>query len=144
MPSLEEAIILAANAHRGQKDKAGAPYILHPLRLMMQMKSETERIAAVLHDLIEDTACSLEELSKAGYSQEILDALDCLTRRHDETYSAFIDRVKENPLAVKVKLADLEDNLNIKRLKTIAEKDLLRLNRYLKAWQSLTDDPRTR
>jgi len=144
MPSLEEAIILAANAHRGQKDKAGAPYILHPLRLMMQMKSETERIAAVLHDLIEDTACSLEELSKAGYSQEILDALDCLTRRHDETYSAFIDRVKENPLAVKVKLADLEDNLNIKRFKNIAEKDLLRLNRYLKAWQSLTDDPRTR
>ncbi len=144
MPSLEEAIILAANAHRGQKDKAGAPYILHPLRLMMQMKSETERIVAVLHDLIEDTACSLEELSKAGYSQEILDALDCLTRRHDETYSAFIDRVKENPLAVKVKLADLEDNLNIKRFKNIAEKDLLRLNRYLKAWQSLTDDPRTR
>jgi len=144
VPSLEEAIILAANAHRGQKDKAGAPYILHPLRLMMQMKSETERIAAVLHDLIEDTACSLEELSKAGYSQEILDALDCLTRRHDETYSAFIDRVKENPLAVKVKLADLEDNLNIKRFKNIAEKDLLRLNRYLKAWQSLTDDPRTR
>ena len=144
MPSLEEAIILAANAHRGQKDKAGAPYILHPLRLMMQMKSETERIVTVLHDLIEDTACSLEELSKAGYSQEILDALDCLTRRHDETYSAFIERVKENPLAVKVKLADMEDNLNIKRLKSIAEKDLLRLNRCLKAWQSLTDDPRTR
>ena len=137
MPSLEDAVSVAAKAHRGQKDKAGAPYILHPLRLMMQMESEMERIVAVLHDIIEDTACSLDELSKAGYSQEILGALDCLTRRHDETYNTFIERVKKNPLAVKVKIADLEDNLDIKRLASVTEKDLPRLNRYLSAWRSL-------
>ena len=137
MPSLEEAISLAAKSHQGQKDKAGAPYILHPLRLMIRMATDTERIVAVLHDVIEDSSISLEELSHEGYPQEIIDALDHLTRRENELYDAFIARVKTNPLALKVKMADLEDNMDVKRLKNITDKDLERLTRYRKAWQSL-------
>lgn len=137
MPSLEEAIALAVRAHQGQKDKAGAPYILHPLRLMFRMETDTERIVAVLHDVIEDSPHSLEELSHAGYPPEITEALDCLTKRKNEPYAAFIERVKTNPLARKVKLADLEDNLNEKRLKTITSKDLDRLSKYRMAWKSL-------
>ena len=95
MPSLEEAISLAVKAHQGQKDKAGASYILHPLRLMTRMETDTERIVAVLHDVIEDSAYSLEELSHEGYPQEIIDALDDLTRRKNEPYDAFIARVNE-------------------------------------------------
>lgn len=137
MPSLEEAITLAVGAHRGQKDKAGAPYILHPLRLMLRMETDTERIVAVLHDVIEDSPHSLEELSHEGYPPEITEALDCLTKRENEPYAAFIERVKTNPLARKVKLADLEDNMDIKRFKTMTEKDLERLDAYRKAWNSL-------
>lgn len=137
MPSLEEAISLAAKAHQGQKDKAGAPYILHPLRLMIRMETDTERIVAVLHDVIEDSCTSLEELSHEGYPQEIIDALDHLTRRENEPYDAFIARVKTNPIALKVKIADLEDNMDVKRLKTVTDEDMDRLNKYLRAWQSL-------
>jgi (p)ppGpp synthase/HD superfamily hydrolase len=137
MPSLEDAIILAVGAHRGQKDKAGAAYILHPLRLMLRMETDTERIVAVLHDVVEDSPYSLEALNKAGYPPEIIEALDCLTRREKEPYATFIERVKTNPLALKVKTADLEDNMNIKRFKTMTEKDLERIDTYRKAWKSL-------
>jgi len=137
MPSLEESIILAVRAHRGQKDKAGAPYILHPLRLMLRMETDTERTVAVLHDVVEDSPYSLEKLNKAGYPPEIIEALDCLTRRENEPYATFIERVQTNPLALKVKTADLEDNMDIKRFKTMTEKDLERLDTYRKAWNSL-------
>ena len=137
MPSLEESIMLAVRAHKGQKDKAGAPYILHPLRLMLRMETDTERIVAVLHDVVEDSPYSFEALSKAGYPPEIISALDCLSRRENEPYDTFIERVKTNPLTRKVKLADLEDNMDIKRFKTMTEKDLKRLDAYRKAWNSL-------
>jgi len=137
MPSLEEAITLAAGAHRGQKDKAGAPYILHPLRLMLRMETDAERIVAVLHDVIEDSHYSLDALNNEGYPPEIIEALDCLSRRENEPYDIFIERVKTNPLARKVKLADLEDNMDAKRLKTMSRKDLDRLHKYQKAWKSL-------
>jgi len=137
MPFLEDAIALAVNAHKGQKDKAGNFYILHPLRLMFQMETEMEMIVAVLHDVIEDTSYSLEELRNDGYPQEILEALECLTKRGDEHYDVFIDRVKKNPIALKVKIADLEDNMDMKRLKNITDTDVERLKKYLRIWQSL-------
>jgi (p)ppGpp synthase/HD superfamily hydrolase len=133
MSSLGKAISIAAQAHEGQSDKAGAPYILHPLRVMMKMASDAERITAVLHDIIEDTDWSLEHLRREGFHNEILDALDCLTKHDGEEYEEFIKRVKLNPLAVKVKSADLEDNLDVSRLKNITEADRKRLDKYRRA-----------
>jgi (p)ppGpp synthase/HD superfamily hydrolase len=134
MPTLlEKAIRIAVNAHAGQKDKAGAPYVLHPLRVMMKMGSDREMIAAVLHDVIEDTTCTLDTLRREGFPAEIITALDHLTRRQAETYADFINRVKENGLALKVKLADLEDNMNTGRLPLLTDNDRRRLARYREA-----------
>ncbi len=136
-PTLEDAIILAAGAHRGQVDKAGEPYLLHPLRVMLQLKGEAERIAAVLHDVLEDTLITLDELRTEGYDEDVLQALNALTRRKGESYADFIERAARNPLARKVKLADLADNMNASRLPQIGEKDRERLARYQAAWDRL-------
>ncbi len=142
MPTIEDAVILATEAHRGQVDRAGTPYILHPLRLMCRMQTDTERIIAVLHDVIEDTDTTLDDLRDMGYSREILEAVDRLSRRDDETYEQFILRIKPNPLARRIKLADLLDNMDIRRAGLLRDKDLERLQRYQKAWFELTaDDP---
>jgi (p)ppGpp synthase/HD superfamily hydrolase len=138
MSTLENAISLAVLAHKGQKDKAGQPYILHPLRMMCRMRTEKEMIAAVLHDVIEDTHYTLDELRKAGYPLDVIEAVDYLTHREDENYEAFIERIKGNALAVRVKLADLEDNMDIRRLNGLQEKDKERLQRYQWAWAKLT------
>ncbi len=114
-PTLEDAIVLAAKSHRGQRDKAGEPYILHILRVVVKLKDENARIVAALHDLVEDTGTTLEDLAAAGYSEEICKAVDCLSRRKDESYEAMIERVAANPLARQVKLADLEDNMDPNR-----------------------------
>jgi len=138
MSTLEKAIRIAAQAHEGQRDKAGASYILHPLRVMMKMTTETERITAVLHDVIEDTDWTMERLRREGFHGEILGALDCLTRQNGEEYEKFIERVKWNPLAVKVKIADLEDNLDVSRLKEVTDADTKRLKKYELALQMLS------
>jgi (p)ppGpp synthase/HD superfamily hydrolase len=141
MATLENAILLAAQAHRGQKDKAGAPYIFHPLRVMLRMRSDIQMMVAVLHDVLEDTQYTLLDLQQAGYPGEVLEALECLTRRENETYEEFIERVKTNPLARKVKIADLEDNMDIRRISAPQEKDMERLKRYRRAWSALTKEP---
>ena len=140
-PILADAMALATEAHKGQYDKSGVSYILHPLRIMHQMHTETEQIVGVLHDIIEDTPITLQELQEEGYSHEIIDALDHLTRRENESYDGFIMRCRENPMALKVKIADLEDNMDIRRLDKVTEGDLDRLNRYLVAWRYLTCVP---
>jgi hypothetical protein len=138
MPTLNDAIILATRAHQGQKDKAGAPYILHPLRLTLKMSTETEKIVAVLHDVLEDTDVTLEDMRRAGYTEPVLDALGCLTRREGELYDDYITRIRQNPLARRVKIADLEDNLNVTRLNHLSDADQIRLKKYRKAWAALT------
>jgi (p)ppGpp synthase/HD superfamily hydrolase len=140
MPTIEDAIVFATEAHRGQVDRAGNPYILHPLRLMCNVNSDTERFIALLHDVIEDTDYTVDDLRQRGYSEEIVEAVDCLTRRNDETYEEFIQRIKPNPLARRVKLADLRDNMDIRRLGLLQDKDLERLQRYQNAWFELTKD----
>jgi len=137
MNLLEKAILIAVQAHQGQVDKAGAPYILHPLRVMLKLNSEIEMITGVLHDVVEDTSWTLENLRQEGFPDGILEAIDCLTRREGEDYNDFIERVADNSLARMVKLADLEDNLNILRFETITEKDKARLTRYHQAWTFL-------
>jgi (p)ppGpp synthase/HD superfamily hydrolase len=135
---LDKAISLAVAAHSGQKDKYGSPYILHPIRLMVKTCSEEEMITAILHDVVEDTDWTLEGLEAEGFSHNIIEALDCLTRRDDETYEAYIERSALNPLARKIKLADLEDNMDMKRMKTIDSESVGRLARYHNAWIRLT------
>ncbi|HLL03351.1 MAG TPA: GTP pyrophosphokinase [Myxococcaceae bacterium] len=139
MPTLEDAIALAVQAHKGQRDKAGQTYILHPLRVMMRLDTEAERMAAVLHDVVEDTPYTLERLRQLGYPQEVLFALECLTKREGENYEAFIERVRPHPLARRVKLADLEDNMDVRRLTAVGPREAERLARYRAAWARLKE-----
>jgi (p)ppGpp synthase/HD superfamily hydrolase len=127
---LEKAIQCAVKAHAGQKDKAGAPYILHPLRIMMKMENQDGMIAAMLHDVVEDSSVTLADLRAEGFSEEVIAAVDHLTRREGETYEIFINRLRHNPLAVKVKLADLEDNMDIRRIENVTERDIERIQKY--------------
>ncbi|BAI61656.1 conserved hypothetical protein [Methanocella paludicola SANAE] len=139
MPTLEMAIALAASAHAGQKDKAGAPYILHPLRVMFQVESLTEKVVAILHDVVEDTPIDLPMLEKLGYPKEVTDALALLTKRRGEPYEAFIERVKTNTVATRVKLADLNDNLDVRRFKDPSLVNVDRIKRYIRAKAVLTE-----
>lgn len=139
MPTLEDAIALAVEAHRGQRDKAGQTYILHPLRVMMRLETEAERMTALLHDVVEDTPYTLDRLRELGYPEEVLGALDCLTKREGESYEAFIERVRPHPLARRVKLADLEDNMDVRRLPAVGPKEAERLARYRAAWARLKE-----
>jgi (p)ppGpp synthase/HD superfamily hydrolase len=136
---MEKAIRIAAQAHERQRDKGGAPYILHPLRVMMQMTSEDEMIVAVLHDVIEDSDLTVERLRQEGFYAEILDAIECLTKRDGEEFGEYIERVKKNPLAIKVKIADLEDNLEVARLKEVTAADAERIEKYKQALQMLSN-----
>ena len=134
MATLGKAIAIAAQAHQEQHDKPGAPYILHPLRLMLRMHSETEMMAAILHDVVEDTDWTLDQLRQAGFAEEVVQAVECLTHRNHETYEGFITRVRTNAIASKVKLADLEDNMDMRRLSALTEQDTQRLRKYHRAW----------
>ncbi len=135
--TIEYAVAIAAEAHRGQKDKSGAVYLLHPLRLMFRMKSEESMMAAVLHDVVEDSDWTLERLLEAGFSRQVVDAVDCLTNREGEDYGEFVERVKKNPIALEVKIADLEDNMNVQRMNTMESKDLERIAKYHRYWKEL-------
>jgi len=139
MSTLEKAIAIAVEAHKGQVDKAGKPLILHPLRVMLRMSEETEMIAAVMHDVVEDGGISFDYLRQAGFSEAIIAVIDCLTRRDNESYDNFIERISQNILARTVKCADLEDNMNMLRLKKLSEDDIKRLQKYHQAWNRLQE-----
>ncbi|MCM1158285.1 MAG: GTP pyrophosphokinase [Bacteroidales bacterium] len=129
---LEKAIEIAVEAHRGQIDKAGKIYILHPMRVMLRGKNETEMIVGILHDTVEDTPITLDMLRLEGFSDEILAAVQCITKEKNENYGHFIDRVLQNPLATQVKLYDIEDNLNRDRIPYPTKKDEARFAKYEK------------
>ena len=133
MATLEQAIELAVKHHKGQYDKGGKPYILHPLRLMMSVDTDDEKIVAVMHDLVEDTHITIAYLRTAGFSEKVLSALDCVTNRENEDYESFIERIAQNPLATKVKLADLEDNMDLSRIPEPSKKDYKRIEKYKRA-----------
>ena len=137
---LDRAKAIATSAHEGQVDKAGKPYIEHPMRVMNMGKTVEEKIAGVLHDVVEDSDWTFEMLEKEGIPKDVMDALRCVTKlSEDEDYGHFIERVKTNPLAIKVKLNDLKDNMDITRLGEVTEKDLARLNKYIRAYRQLTE-----
>lgn len=143
MSTLERAIEIAREAHRGQRDKAGNDYIDHPMRVMEMGRTVEEKIVGVLHDVVEDAAeWSFERLEAEGFAPEIIEALRCVTKRsEEEPYDKFIARVKTNKLAVAVKLNDLTDNMDIRRLPYISDKDVKRLKKYLKAYKQLQGEP---
>jgi (p)ppGpp synthase/HD superfamily hydrolase len=136
--NLDRALEIAARAHAGQTDKAGAPYILHPLRVMMRMRGRDEQVTAVLHDVVEDSEWSLDDLRAAGFSDRVVQAVDALTKREGEGYDAYLGRVQQNFVAVRVKLGDLQDNMNLHRIMDPGKRDYERLARYERAWNRLT------
>ena len=138
MSTLTRAIEIATEAHKGQFDKSGKDYICHPLRVMEMGKTEDEKIVGVLHDVVEDSPWTSQELEAEGFSKQITDALRCLTKTSEnENYDEYIERIKKNPLAVSVKLNDLTDNMDIRRLPYLSDKDVKRLKKYLKAYKKL-------
>lgn len=142
MSTLTRAIEIATEAHKGQFDKSGKDYIGHPLRVMEMGKTEDEKIVGVLHDVVEDSPWTFQELEAEGFSKQITDALRCLTKTSEnENYDEYIERIKKNPLAVSVKLNDLTDNMDIRRLPYLSDKDVKRLKKYLKAYKKLIGEP---
>lgn len=129
---LEKAIEIAVEAHRGQIDKAGKIYILHPMRVMLCGKNEAEMIVGILHDTVEDTPVTIDMLRKEGFSEDVLSALQCVTKQKGEEYGHFIDRIMKNPLATQVKLYDIEDNMNRERIPYPTPKDEARFAKYEK------------
>ena len=137
----ERAIMIATKAHAGQKDKAGAPYLLHVLRVMMTVEKMDEKIVALLHDVVEDSEVSIEELANERFPKKILKAVELLTKTEKKTYEDYIQEIKNNDLARVVKLADLKDNMNISRLKALTENDKLRIKKYRAAYKILNAKP---
>ena len=135
---LNKAIQIACEAHQGQTDKAGKPYILHPLRLLLKFSNIDEQITAVLHDVIEDSDFTLDDLKNSEFSDSILIAVDCLTKKTNVDYSLYLEQVSRNELARKIKIEDLRDNLDLSRLNTIESKDLDRVKKYHEALKFLT------
>lgn len=140
MSTLERAIAIAVEAHTGQVDKAGQPYILHPIRVMLGVKTPEARIASILHDVVEDSDWTIEDLRREGFCEVVISAVDAVTRRDGESYEEFVDRSGQHPLGRIVKIADLTDNANLCRIPNPTEKDRARLQRYLKALATLGAD----
>ena len=131
--TLERAIAIAATAHAGQVDKGGAPYILHPLKVMLRMTTLEERIVSVLHDVVEDCEISLDDLRKEGFSEVVLSAIESVTKVPGESYEDFVERAAQNPIGRVVKLADLEENSDLSRIASPSWEDLERIEKYRRA-----------
>lgn len=139
---LNRAIKIAISAHERQLDtNNGRPYIEHTFRVMSAGHTLAEKIVGALHDVVEDTPWTLEQLREEGFTPEIIDGVDTITRRDGtETYDEYMLRVKANPLAIKVKLNDLTDNMDIRRWDSIPDHEVERLRKYLKAYKQLTEE----
>lgn len=130
MATFAIAAALATEKHDKQLDKGGNPYILHPLRVANSLVTENEKIVGVLHDIIEDTNCTYDELKELGFSQEIITALECLTKRPGETRKQAARRAGKNRLACAVKLADIRDNMDLSRIPNPTQHDHDRIEQY--------------
>lgn len=139
MTLIEKSLAIALRAHTGAIDKAGRAYILHPLRMMAKMTTDSEMSVALLHDVIEDSDITAAELLSEGIPNVVVEAVLCLTKQADESYSDFVLRAKQNAIARKVKIADIEDNINVLRISNLTEKDLARIAKYHAAWQVLNE-----
>lgn len=132
-PMTKKALAVCFEAHKSQVDKSGLPYVFHPFHLAEQMKDEMTTIVALLHDVIEDTSITVEELRDMGFPAEAIAAIQIMTHDKSIPYMDYVARIKKNPIAREVKLADLKHNSDLTRLNEVAEKDLERLKKYKKA-----------
>ena len=136
---IEKAIRMALEAHLDQKDKGGQPYILHPLRIMNSVNHYEEKIVALLHDVVEDSDITLTDLQNEGFSEEVIFAVDCLTKRTEENYEDYLKRVAQSEIARSVKIADLTDNSDLSRIPSLTEKDYKRVQKYKQSIEFLTN-----
>lgn len=132
---INEALKIAQKAHKGQKDKGGNDYLLHPVTVALHCDTEKERVVALLHDVIEDSDMSLEDLSI--FDKDIIEAVIAITRREDQSREDYIKQVCSNEIARKVKIADLANNMDLSRIENITQKDLDRIERYKKELEYL-------
>ena len=137
----QRAYALAKKAHLGQKDKGGNDYIEHPKAVASMMDTDIEKAVAYLHDVVEDTDISFDDLKEYGFPNQIIEALKALTKQKNESYDVYIDRVIKNPIAKKVKLADMKHNSDITRIKNPSQKDYDRCQKYLDKIQYLINKP---
>lgn len=138
MADLERALQIAVKAHAGQKDKNGLSYIFHPIRVMTRCATSDAKMAALLHDVVEDCDVTFEDLEREGFSEHIITVLRLLTHEEDVSYEDYVQKIAGDATAIEVKIADLEDNSDIRRLREIDEKTTARLQKYLSAYQFLT------
>ena len=136
----KKALLISFNAHKDQKDKSGMPYVYHPYEVAIQMDDEYSTCVALLHDVVEDTDITLEDLKNEGFPKEVVDAIAMMTHDDKIPYLDYIREIKKNPIAAKVKLADLRHNSNFHRLEKIDEKALKRVEKYRKAIEILTEE----
>ena len=136
---IKKAMILSYESHRGQYDKGGLPYIFHPFHLAEQMSTEETVVIALLHDVIEDTEYTIQDIADMGFPQVVLDALMCLTHDKAVPYMDYISKIKQNPLARVVKLADLQHNSDVSRLNSVDEETVQRIQKYKKAIALLSE-----
>ena len=140
-PLTKKALALCFEAHSGQLDKSGLPYVLHPLHLAEQMGDEITTVVALLHDVVEDTPYTLEDLQNMGYPEAVVEALALLTHDPAVPYMEYVARIGQNPVARAVKLADLRHNSDITRLDCVTHRDLDRVKKYRQAMQLLEKSP---
>jgi (p)ppGpp synthase/HD superfamily hydrolase len=140
MKLIETSLTIALRAYAGKVDKAGREYILHPLRVMAKMKTDEEMSAALLHDVLEDSEITAEQLLAEGIPTQVVEAVQYLSKHENEDYQDFVARLKKNELAAKVKLADIEDNIDVLRLNSLGENDLARIKKYHSAWRFLMEE----
>ena len=136
----DKALLIAKRAHAGQKDKAGQDYITHLIRVAERCDDPRAKIVALLHDTIEDSNVTADYLRKEGFREEIVDAVLAVTRREGEDYDDYVRRAAQNELSRMVKRADLEDNMDIRRLPELTDRDVERLRKYLRAWRYLSSE----
>ena len=136
----KKALKLCFEVHKEQIDKSGLPYVFHPFHLAEQMDDENSVIVALLHDVVEDSEMTFEDLEDMGFNEEVMDALRLLTHEDDVDYFEYVNKIKENPLAKKVKLADLRHNSDASRLEKLTQRDIERANKYKKAIQILESE----
>jgi (p)ppGpp synthase/HD superfamily hydrolase len=137
MADLDDALRVAAQAHRSQKDRYGSPFILHPIRVMLRLAGEVEQIVALLHDVVERSPWTLADLRREGFSEEVISAVALLTKREGEPYLDYISRVRDNPLAAQVKQADLQDHIDVLCKNSLETGESERMQRYHEALQAL-------
>lgn len=138
-PTTKMAMKLCFQAHKDQTDKSGIPYVFHPIHLAEQMKDEDTTVVALLHDVVEDTHYTIDNLAAMGFNDRILDAIQLMTHDDDVPYMDYVEKIKENPIAKAVKLADLAHNSDITRLDAIDEKAKARVEKYARAIQLLSE-----